>query len=65
MTATEQGALSIEDTMRYLGGISRRQVYRLIESGDLTKGKIGRRTVITRPSCDAYLARITGGSVPA
>ena len=55
---TDQAALSIPDTGRYLGGISRAQVYKLIDSGHLTRVKIGRRAMITRESCDQYLTSL-------
>lgn len=39
--------LSISETSR-LVGISRRTIYRMIERGDIKKGKAGRRTIIRR-----------------
>ncbi|AYR03032.1 hypothetical protein J1761_gp53 [Gordonia phage Kroos] len=54
----DQGALNIDDTAVYLGRISRRQVYRLIEAGHLDRIHIGRRAVVTRASCDRYLASL-------
>lgn len=58
MTASEQGGLSIPDAGRYLGGISRATVYKLIDAGEITRVKIGERAVILRASCDAYLERL-------
>jgi excisionase family DNA binding protein len=46
--------LSIADTCK-LVGISRRTVYRLIERGELTKGKAGTRTIIRRSDLDQLL----------
>ncbi|QFP94107.1 helix-turn-helix DNA-binding protein [Gordonia phage Jabberwocky] len=57
--ATDQGAMSIDDTAVFLGRISRRQVYRLIQDGHLDRIHIGRRALITRASCDRYLASLT------
>ncbi|AXQ62758.1 hypothetical protein KNU22_gp52 [Gordonia phage Stultus] len=54
--ATDQGAMSIDDTAVFLGRISRRQVYRLIEDGHLDRIHIGRRALVTRESCDRYIA---------
>ena len=60
VTTQQQAGLRIDDAAQYLG-ISRRSVYRLIEARELDRVKIGRRTVVLRESCDAYLARLTGG----
>ena len=58
---TDQAVLSIPDAGRYLGGISRAQVYKLIDAGQLTRVKIGRRAMITRASCDQYLESLVNG----
>lgn len=42
----------------YLGGIARTRVYELIGSRDLEVVKLGRRTLITRASADALVARL-------
>ena len=55
VTIDQRAALSVTDAAGYLG-ISRRTIYRLITDGHLVRAKIGRRTVVTRASCDAYLA---------
>ncbi|QKY78503.1 helix-turn-helix DNA binding domain protein [Gordonia Phage Zitch] len=57
MTSPEPANLSIPDTAVFLGGVHRSYVYRLIESGELTRIHIGRRAMVTRASIDAYLER--------
>jgi excisionase family DNA binding protein len=42
-----------------LGGLSRRQVYRLIDQGELCRVKIGSRLFITRDSIEGYVERLT------
>ena len=60
VTTDQRAALSVTDAAGYLG-ISRRTVYRLIADEHLVRAKIGRRTVVTRESCDQYLAgRVDG-----
>jgi excisionase family DNA binding protein len=46
--------LSIADTCK-LVGISRRTVYRIIERGELTTGKAGKRTIIRRSDLEQLL----------
>ncbi len=46
--------LSIADTCRLIG-ISRRTVYRMIERGELIKGKAGKRTIIRRSDLEQLL----------
>lgn len=46
--------LSIADTCK-LVGISRRTVYRMIERGELIKGKAGKRTIIRRSDLEQLL----------
>ena len=41
-----------------IGGISRRQVYKLIDAGELQRVKIGARAFLVRKSIDAYIARL-------
>lgn len=41
-----------------IGGISRRQVYKLIDAGELQRVKIGSRAFLIRQSIDAYIARL-------
>jgi len=47
--------VSIRETADLMG-VGRSTIYRLIESGELTKLKIGRRTLIERDSIDQLLA---------
>lgn len=58
-TATRTKALfTIDETSRFLG-ISRIQVYRLINAGSLVRVHIGKRGArITAASLDAYLAAL-------
>jgi excisionase family DNA binding protein len=46
--------LSIADTCRLIG-ISRRTVYRMIERGELVKGKAGKRTIIRRSDLEQVI----------
>ncbi|MFI8776516.1 helix-turn-helix domain-containing protein [Brachybacterium paraconglomeratum] len=46
--------VSVEDAARAIGG-SRSTVYRLIDSGDLERVKIGRRALVTTESVRAYV----------
>jgi excisionase family DNA binding protein len=43
--------LNINESCRLLG-ISRRSIYRLLKSGKLKAGKVGKRTIITRIEID-------------
>lgn len=45
-----------------IGGISRRQVYKLIDAGELQRVKIGARAFLVRESIDAYIARLVGAA---
>lgn len=47
----------IGDTQHCLGGLGRTTIYRLIESGELTRVNIGRRAFITSESISAFVAR--------
>ena len=53
----------IEATKGELGGIGRTSVYELIKSGDLQVVKIGRRSLITRSSIEAYVDRLSTAGV--
>jgi len=50
--------VTIPGTMRRLGGLSHAMVYQLINSGDLVKVSIGRRSLITAESIAAYVERL-------
>jgi hypothetical protein len=54
-----EGAVSIQETRRLLGGVARSEVYRLLGSGQLVSSKVGRRRVIARQSIVEFLARGT------
>lgn len=51
----------VPEAQAYLGGISRTQLYHLIDQGVITRVNIGRRAFITRASMDAYVGRLAGG----
>lgn len=42
--------LSIEETCKYLGGLSKQTIYRMIGRGELEAIKIGTRTLVTTSS---------------
>ncbi len=42
--------LSIPQAQHLLGGVSRKTIYRLIDRGDLTRVKIGSRSMVTAKS---------------
>lgn len=42
-----------------LGGLSKRMIYMLVDTGDLTKVNVGRRVFITSASIASYVNRIT------
>ncbi|MGH8881786.1 MAG: hypothetical protein ACRD0P_31300 [Stackebrandtia sp.] len=56
--------MSVLDAGVYLGGISRRQVYRLLDDVDESGSRvietvhIGSRRLVVRESLDAYVARL-------
>jgi excisionase family DNA binding protein len=45
-----------------LGDISRSHLYELIESGEIKKVNIGRRSFVTTESIEAYVARLAGSA---
>ncbi len=47
--------LSLPDAQRYLGGLGRESLYRLIRSGDLTVTKIGARTFVDVAELDRFV----------
>lgn len=51
--------LSIEETSRALGGVSRATVYRLIDAGELERVKLGRRALVPAESVRSYVARLS------
>ena len=48
---------SIPGTQRILGGVSRRTVLRLLDSGELVRVRVGSRTLVDRNSIRDYIAR--------
>lgn len=54
--------LSRSVTAQYLGGLSPRQVDRMIRAGQLSASKLGRRVVVSKASCDRLLA---GTQIPS
>lgn len=53
--------VSVEEAARAIGG-SRSTVYRLIESGDLARVKIGRRALVTAESVRVYVDGLVEGA---
>ena len=62
MAIPEPAALRVNEAARYLG-ISRANLYRLFQSGDLKPAKIGGRTLVRRIDADALLERSVVGDV--
>ena len=46
------------DSRAYLGGIGRTLFYALAQRGDVTRVKLGRRSLFTKASLDAYVDRL-------
>jgi excisionase family DNA binding protein len=47
----------------YMLNVGRSTIYKLVASHDLEQVKIGKRTLITTASVEAYVARLTSGQV--
>ena len=58
----ESRLLSVDDVSRTLGGITRRQVYRMIESGELESVKLGRRRLVPADAVEALIHRLRNQS---
>jgi len=56
-TPIERRLFPVDDAAYYLG-ISRRQVYKLVEAGEIPKVPIGSRSMFDRVDLDAYIERI-------
>lgn len=56
-TEARQGLVSVVDTARQLG-VGRTTVYGEIDSGRLTRVKIGSRALITQESIDRYISAL-------
>jgi len=53
--------LSVNDTCSILG-ISKRTLYRMLERGDISAGKAGRRTLIQRTELDKLFTQTNNGN---
>ena len=51
--------LSVNASAAYIS-VSRATMYRILDSGEIASGLIGRRRIIMRRDLDAYLERIVG-----
>lgn len=49
------------DSRDYLGRIGRTMFYELAARGEITRVKLGRRSLFTRVSLDRYVERLSGG----
>ena len=62
MTTEAPRLYHIDDARAQLGGIGLSTIYDLMNDGEITKVKIGRRTMITGASLDAYVERLAAAS---
>lgn len=60
-----EGALLVDyrAAAQLLGGVSHMTIHRLIEDGELTRVKLGRRAFVTRDSITGLVARKAQGAV--
>ncbi|MEE6179205.1 DNA-binding protein [Mycobacterium sp. 050134] len=56
--ARDQWLLSLPQAQAALGGISLTLLYKLIDTGSVTRVKIGRRAFITQASVAAFVASL-------
>jgi excisionase family DNA binding protein len=56
--ASERRLVGVQAAQEMLGGIGRTTLYRLRRDGELDSVSIGRRSLITVDSIDAYVARL-------
>lgn len=54
--------IPVPGTQSKLGGVSRTTVYKLVDSGELVRVNIGRRSFITAESLAAYVDRLSSGA---
>lgn len=57
--------LPLAEAAYELGGITEREVYKRIDAGDLERVKLGRRSLITRVSIDAFVNRLRAEAASA
>jgi excisionase family DNA binding protein len=50
--------VSVDDAGRYLGGIVKREIYRLLDRGELDDVRHGRRRLIDLPSLERYADKL-------
>ena len=55
MTTTDREAYSVNEARQKLGGISRKTIYDLINSGDLVSFTLGRRRLISGNAIREYV----------
>jgi len=58
----ESRLLSVDDVSRTLGGITRRQVYRMLATGELESVKLGRRRLVPADAVEALINRLRNSS---
>lgn len=58
----ESRLLSVDDVSRTLGGITRRQVYRMLATGELESVKLGRRRLVPADAVEALINRLRNQS---
>ena len=59
MDTSKRLLFSIEETQHCLGDLGRTTLYRLINDGEITLVKIGRRSFVTSESLQEYVNRLT------
>ena len=53
--------VSVEQSQQRLGGIGRTFIYELMQSNEITRVKLGRRTFIEESSLDDFIERLAAG----
>jgi hypothetical protein len=56
---TDRLLVNYDDAMHKLGDLGRTKFYELVDSGQLTRVKIGRRGFVTATSLAAYVDRLS------
>lgn len=56
MPAPRPQLIGVPQTQKYLGGIARATLYRMIDRGDLIPIKVAGRTMFDRRDLDTYIA---------